>query len=78
MSKKVNERIPVNSGDGAGFKKYNAVQTPWNKLFSYQESLHYASRFESVLSAAVAQAYRIIMEHPITGKTLRMQVACRF
>ena len=24
------------------------------------------------------QAYRIIMEHPITGKTLRMQVACRF
>ena len=50
MSKKVNERIPVNSGDGAGFKKYNAVQTPWNKLFSYQESLHYASRFESVLS----------------------------
>lgn len=61
MSKKVNERIPVNSGDGAGFKKYNAVQTPWNKLFSYQESLHYASRFESVLSAAVAQAYRIII-----------------
>ena len=61
MSKKVNERIPVDSGDGAGFKKYNAVQTPWNKLFSYQEALHYASRFESVLSAAVAQAYRIII-----------------
>ena len=61
MSKKVNERIPADSGDGAGFKKYNAVQTPWNKLFSYQEALHYASRFESVLSAAVAQAYRIII-----------------
>ncbi|MBE6479341.1 MAG: hypothetical protein IJI88_01245 [Atopobiaceae bacterium] len=61
MSKKINERIPVDSGDGAGFKKYNAVQTPWNKLFSYQEALHYASRFESVLSAAVAQAYRIII-----------------
>ena len=61
MSKKVNERIPADSGDGAGFKKYNAVQSPWNKLYSYQEALHYASRFESVLSAAVAQAYRIII-----------------
>jgi len=61
MSKTVDERIPQNSGDGAGFKAYNAVQTPWNKLFSYQEALHYASRFESVLSAAATQALRIMV-----------------
>ena len=61
MTKKINERIPSNSGDGAGFKQFNAVQSPWNKLMSYQEALHYASRFEAVLSAAVAQAYRIII-----------------
>lgn len=61
MSKKINERIPANSGDNAGFRKYNAVQSPWNKLMSYQDALHYASRFESVLSAAVGQAYRIII-----------------
>ena len=61
MTKKIDERIPANSGDGAAFTKYNAVQSPWNKLMSYQEALHYASRFEAVLSAAVAQAYRIII-----------------
>ena len=61
MGKKIDGRIPQNSGDGAGIKQYNAVQSPWNKLMSYQDALHYASRFESVLSAAVAQAYRIII-----------------
>ncbi len=61
MTKKINERIPADSGSGAGFTQYNAVQSPWNKLMSYQEALHYISRFESVLSAAVAQAYRIII-----------------
>ena len=61
MSKKIDERIPANSGDGANFKKYNGIQSPWNKIYSYQDALHYASRFEAVLSAAVAQAYRIII-----------------
>ena len=61
MSKKIDERIPQDSGNGAGFKTFNAVQTPWNKLFSYQEALHYASRFEAVLSAAATQALRILV-----------------
>ena len=61
MIKKIDERIPQNSGDGASFKTYNAVQSPWNKLMSYKDALHYASRFEAVLSAAVTQAYRIII-----------------
>lgn len=61
MTKKIHERIPADSGNGAGFTQYNAVQSPWNKLMSYQDALHYASRFEAVLSAAVAQAYRIII-----------------
>lgn len=61
MSKKIDERIPSNSGNDAGFTAYNAIQSPWNKLYSYQEALHYASRFESVLSAAATQALRIIV-----------------
>ena len=61
MSKKIDERIPSNSGNEAGFTAYNAIQSPWNKLYSYQEALHYASRFESVLSAAATQALRIIV-----------------
>ena len=61
MSKKIDERIPASSGDGAYFKKYNGIQSPWNRIYSYQDALHYASRFEAVLSAGVAQAYRIII-----------------
>ena len=61
MSRKIDERIPSNSGNDAGFTAYNAIQSPWNKLYSYQEALHYASRFESVLSAAATQALRIIV-----------------
>lgn len=61
MSKKIDERIPADSGDGANFRKFNGIQSPWNKLYSYQDALHYASRFEAVLSAGVAQAYRIII-----------------
>ena len=61
MAQKIDGRIPVESGDGAFFKKYNAIQSPWNKLVSYQDTLHYVSRFEAVLSAGVAQAYRIII-----------------
>lgn len=61
MSKKINERIPQDSGVGAGIKQYVAVQSPWNKLYSYQEAMHYISRFESVLSAAAIQALRIIV-----------------
>ena len=61
MGQKIDERIPKNSGEGAGFSTFNAVQSPWNKLYSYQEALHYASRFESVLSAAATQALRIMV-----------------
>ena len=66
MTKKIAERIPADSGNGAGFRQFNAVQSPWNRLMSYQEALHYASRFEAVLSAAVAQVYRIIIPDDAT------------
>ena len=61
MGKKIDERIPQNSGEGANFKNYYGIRSPWNKIYSYQEALHYASRFESVLSAATIQALRIIV-----------------
>ncbi len=61
MSKKIDERIPQSSGEGAYFKNYYGIQSPWNKIYSYQEALHYASRFESVLSAAALQALRIMV-----------------
>lgn len=61
MSKKIDARIPQNSGENANFKNYYGIQSPWNKIYSYQDAIHYASRFESVLSAATTQALRIIV-----------------
>jgi hypothetical protein len=61
MTKIIDERIPQNSGEGANFKNYYGIRSPWNKIYSYQEALHYASRFEAVLSAATTQALRIIV-----------------
>lgn len=72
MTKKIDGRIPKDSGDGANFNKYNAIQSPWNKLYSYQEALHYASRFEAVLSSATTQALRIMIPDYIE----RTQLMC--
>ncbi len=61
MKKVIDERIPQDSGEGANFKSYYGIRSPWNKIYSYQEALHYASRFEAVLSAATTQALRIMV-----------------
>lgn len=61
MKKLIDERIPQDSGEGANFKNYYGIRSPWNRIYSYQEALHYASRFEAVLSAATTQALRIIV-----------------
>ena len=61
MSKKIDARMPQNIGEGAYFKNYYGIRSPWGKIYSYPEALHYASRFESVLSAAATQALRIIV-----------------
>jgi len=61
MSKKIDERIPQDSGVGTTIRAYVALQSPWNKLIAYQEAMHYISRFESVLSAAAMQALRIMI-----------------
>ncbi|MCL1895542.1 MAG: hypothetical protein FWG03_03245 [Clostridiales bacterium] len=61
MSKKTGERLPQNSGENSGYKNYYSIKSPWEKLICYRDALHYASRYESVLSAAVNQAFRIMI-----------------
>lgn len=61
MSRKIDQRLPQNSGEGSGLKQYYAIKTPWEKLISFQEAMHYVNRFEEVLSTAVMQAYRILI-----------------
>lgn len=60
MSKKIDERLPREIGEGA-LPGYAAVKTPWEKLIGFQEAMHYVSRYEAVVSAAVMQAFRILV-----------------
>ena len=60
MSKKIDERLPKNSGQGV-VTEYPAIRSPWGKLVSFQEAMHYVSRYDAVMSAVVMQAFRILL-----------------
>lgn len=60
MDKKMDERIPREVG-AQGFVNWPAASSPWNKLVSFHDALHYASRYNAVFSAALMQAYRILV-----------------
>ncbi|MDO4274789.1 MAG: hypothetical protein Q4D16_14060 [Eubacteriales bacterium] len=60
MSKKIDERLPREIGEGA-LPNHAAVKSPWEKLVSYHDAAHYAQRYSSVLGAAVMQAFRILV-----------------
>ena len=61
MSTKIDARLPVDSGKGAGFKEYAAIRSPWERLYGFRDAMHYSNRFEAVLGAAAMQAYRILV-----------------
>lgn len=60
MSKKIDARFPQNMGAGI-IPQYACIRSPWDKLYDYPSAMHYASRYESVLSAALMQALRILV-----------------
>ena len=60
MSKKIDERLPREIGEGA-LPSYAAIKSPWEKLVGFRDAMHYGSRYESILSAAVMQAFRILV-----------------
>ena len=60
MSKKIDERMPLDSGKGL-LPDRPVMTTPWDKTIDYKESIHYISRYFSVLGSAVMQAYRILV-----------------
>ena len=61
MSKKIDERLPQDSGKGSGLKEYYAIKSPWEKMYGYRDAMHYSNRFEQVIGAACMQAYRIMI-----------------
>ncbi|MDD3220360.1 MAG: hypothetical protein PHC41_12960 [Lachnospiraceae bacterium] len=59
MSSKIDSRVPKDSG-AKSLDCFAAIQSPWNKLVGYQESMHWLSRYNSTFSAACMQALRIL------------------
>lgn len=60
MSKTIAERLPQEAGQGV-LPAYAAMKTPWGKLINYQETVHYCARQNAVISAAIMQAFRILV-----------------
>ena len=60
MSKKIDPRLPDDFGKGI-MKERPTIKSPWGRLVGFQEANHYASRYEAVISAAVMQAFRILV-----------------
>lgn len=60
MSKKVDQRLPRNTGEGM-MSAHASIRSPWEKLVSYYDAVHYVSRYNAVVSAALMQAYRILI-----------------
>lgn len=56
MSKKIDERLPKEVGTGL-----YPVKSPWDKMISYREAAHYCQRYTSVVSAAIMQAFRMLV-----------------
>lgn len=61
MSKKIDQRLPIDSGKGSGMREYAAIKSPWERMYGFRDAMHYANRFEAVISAAALQAYRILV-----------------
>lgn len=60
MSKKIDGRLPREIGEGA-LPSHAAVKSPWEKLVSYHDAVHYCQRYTAVVGVAVMQAYRILI-----------------
>ena len=57
MSKKIDARLPKEVGTGL-----YPVKSPWDKMISYHDAAHYCQRYTNVVSAAVMQAFRMLVK----------------
>ena len=57
MSKKIDARLPKEVGTGL-----YPVKSPWDKMISYHDAAHYCQRYTNVVSAAIMQAFRMLVK----------------
>jgi hypothetical protein len=74
MSKKIEERLPRHIGEGM-LPGYAAVKSPWEKLVCYRDAMHYSARYRAIVSAAVMQAFRIVLPDYATRAKLMCEDA---
>lgn len=74
MSKKIDERLPKAIGEGV-MPGYAAIKSPWEKLVCYRDAMHYASRYNAVVGAAIMQAYRILIPDYVERSQLMCEEA---
>ena len=72
MSKKIDERIPNTVGKGV-YPDYPADASPWGRLNSFREAAENSQRNVAVFSAALMQAFRIL----IPDYEERAELLCR-
>ncbi|MGI6069355.1 MAG: hypothetical protein ACOYBE_02900 [Blautia sp.] len=60
MNKKIDERLPREVGEGA-LPNHAAIKSPWEKLVSYHDAVHYCQRYSGVVGSAIMGAYRILL-----------------
>lgn len=60
MSEKIDQRIPREVGEEV-LPMHAGVKSPWEKIISFHDAIHYCQRYNAVLSAAIMQAYRIMV-----------------
>lgn len=73
MKKRIDERLPKEIGEGV-FPNHAAIASPWGKLVSFQEAAHYAARYSAVISAAIMQAYRILVPDYVERSKVYVQM----
>ncbi len=56
MRKKVDARLPKDVGAGL-----YPVKSPWGKIVSYHDAVHYCQRYNAAISAGLMQAFRILV-----------------
>ena len=57
MSNKIDARLPKEIGTGL-----YPVKSPWGKMVSYHDAAHYCQRYTAVVSAAIMQAFRMLVK----------------
>lgn len=60
MGNKIDARYPHNIGEGV-IPNHPSIRSPWDRLYSYHDSIHYVFRYESMISAAIMQVLRILV-----------------